>query len=70
MVMSPAGPEPENDCVGEGQQQLQTTPILSSERMLHKTITASVQFEKNTNRGSHGAWRQGDLIGDKPPVVK
>jgi hypothetical protein len=46
-------------------------PILSSERMLHRTITASVQLEnKITGRESLGACRQDELIGGKPPVVK
>jgi hypothetical protein len=35
MVMSPAGLGPENDYTGEGQQQLYTADILSSERMLY-----------------------------------
>jgi hypothetical protein len=33
-------------------------------------ITASVQLEKNTGRGSQVAWRHDELIGDKPPVIK
>jgi hypothetical protein len=36
--MSPAGLGPENDCAGEGQQQLQTTAPSS--------CSASVQLEK------------------------
>jgi hypothetical protein len=32
--------------------------------------TISVQLKKDTGRGSQGAWRQGELIGGKPPVVK
>jgi hypothetical protein len=34
-------------------------------------MTASVQLEnKITGRESQGDWRQDELIGDKPPVVK
>jgi hypothetical protein len=46
-------------------------PILSLERMLHRTIPASVQLEnKIAGRESQGACRQDELIGGKPPVVK
>jgi hypothetical protein len=34
------------------------------------TITARVQLEKISGRGSQGAWRQDELIDGKPPVVK
>jgi hypothetical protein len=46
-------------------------PILSLERMLHGTITASFQLEnKITGRESQWACRQDELIGGKPPVLK
>jgi hypothetical protein len=35
-----------------------------------RTITASVQLEKISGRGSQGAWRQDELIRGKPLVVK
>jgi hypothetical protein len=44
--------------------------ILSSERMLHKDYDRKGLVEKNTGRRSQGAWRQDELIGGKPPVVK
>jgi hypothetical protein len=71
MVMSPAGFGPENDCVGEDQQQLLMTGPSSRDKVCYiRTINASVQLKKNTGRGSQGAWRQDELIGGKPPVVK
>jgi hypothetical protein len=33
-------------------------------------MTASVQLKKNDGRESEGAWRQDELIGGKPPIVK
>jgi hypothetical protein len=72
MVMSPAGLEPENDCAGEAQQQLQTTDTSSPQRGCYlRTITASVQLENTiTGREFQGACRQDELTGGKPPVVK
>jgi hypothetical protein len=36
-----------------------------------RAITASVQLEnKITGHDSQGAWRQDELIGGKPPVIK
>jgi hypothetical protein len=72
VVTSPAGLGPENDCAGEGQQQLYTTDPSSPQRECSiRSITASVQLEKKiTGRESHGAWRQDELIAGKPPVVK
>jgi hypothetical protein len=45
--------------------------IFLSERMLHKDyyLKSSVE-KKKSGRGSQGAWRQEELIGGKPPVVK
>jgi hypothetical protein len=70
--MSSAGLGPENDCAGEAQQQLQATDLSSRQKRCYvRTITASVLLEnKNSGRGSQGACRQDELIGDKPPVVK
>jgi hypothetical protein len=46
-------------------------PILSSERMLHRDLTESIQLEnKITGRGSQRVCRQDEVIGGKPPVVK
>jgi hypothetical protein len=47
-------------------------PILSSERMLHKDYDrkGSVAKRKDAGREPQEAWRQDDLIGGKPPVVK
>jgi hypothetical protein len=47
-------------------------PILSSERLLHKDYgrKSSVAKKKISGRDSQGAWRQDELIGGKPPVVK
>jgi hypothetical protein len=72
MVMSPAVLERENGCAGEGQEQLHMTDLFSRHRGCYiRTITASVQLrKKNTGRGYQGAWRQDELIGGKPPVVK
>jgi hypothetical protein len=33
-------------------------------------MTASVQFKKISGRESHGAWREDEVIGGKPPVMK
>jgi hypothetical protein len=38
--------------------------------MLNKEYTRKCSDEKNTGRGSKGAWQKDELIGDKPPVVK
>jgi hypothetical protein len=46
------------------------TPILSSERMLHKDYERKGSVEKISGRESRGAWSQVELIGGKPPVVK
>jgi hypothetical protein len=35
-----------------------------------RTMTARFQLKKNSGRGAQGAWRQDELIGGKPPVVK
>jgi hypothetical protein len=71
VVMSPAEIGPENVCSGKDQQQLQTTDPRSCQRCYMRTITEIVQLEnKNSGRGSQGACRQDELIGDKPPVVK
>jgi hypothetical protein len=71
MIMSAVGLGPENDCDGEGQQQLWTTDPSSRQSGCYiKTMTASVQLKKNTGRESQGACRQEELIGGKPPVVK
>jgi hypothetical protein len=43
--MSPVGLGFENDCVGEAQQQLQTTPFSHQRGCYIRTITASVQLE-------------------------
>jgi hypothetical protein len=46
-------------------------PIFSSERMLHKDYYRKHSVEKKiSDRGPQGAWRQDELIGGKPPVVK
>jgi hypothetical protein len=44
MVMSPAGLGPENNCAGEGQQELQTTD--PSERLLRKEYDRKCLVEK------------------------
>jgi hypothetical protein len=47
MVTSPEGFGPENDCAGEGQQELQTTDPSSHQRGCYiRTMTASVQLKK------------------------
>jgi hypothetical protein len=39
--------------------------------MLHKDYYRKDSVEQNiSDRESQGAWRQDELIGDKPPVVK
>jgi hypothetical protein len=46
-------------------------PIFSAERMLHKDYYRRSSTEKKiSGRESQGAWRQDELIGGKPPVVK
>jgi hypothetical protein len=38
--------------------------------MLHKDYDFKGSVEKIADRESQGAWRQDELIGGKPPVVK
>jgi hypothetical protein len=40
--------------------------------MLHKDyyLKGSIEKKKISGRESQGAWRQDELIGGKPPVVK
>jgi hypothetical protein len=46
-------------------------PIFSPEMMLHKHYNRMYSVEKKiTGRESQGAWRQDEMIGGKPPVVK
>jgi hypothetical protein len=70
--MSPAGLGPQNDCAGEDQLQFLTTDLSCPQRGCYiRTTTASVQLgNKITGRESYGAFRQDELICDKPPVVK
>jgi hypothetical protein len=43
-------------------------PIFSAERTLHKDHNRKGSVEKILVVESQGAWRQYELIGDKPPV--
>jgi hypothetical protein len=45
-------------------------PILSSERTLYKDYNRKYSVEKIDGLESQGSWRQDELIGVKPPVVK
>jgi hypothetical protein len=46
-------------------------PILSSKKMLHTNYDRQVSFaKKNPGRDPQRAWRQYELTGGKPPVVK
>jgi hypothetical protein len=48
--LSPVVLGPENECAGEGQQQLQTTDPSSHQRGCYiRTTTASVQLKKKKN---------------------
>jgi hypothetical protein len=52
VAMSPMRLGPENDCVGEDQQQLYTTDPFSLQRGSYiRTVTASVQLESNNSSG-------------------
>jgi hypothetical protein len=44
--------------------------MFSSEMMLHKGYDCNDSVEKISGHESLGAWRQGEMIGGKPPVVK
>jgi hypothetical protein len=46
--------------------------LLSSERMSHTGYgrKGSIEKNKNSDRKHQGAWRQDELIGGKPPLVK
>jgi hypothetical protein len=45
--------------------------ILSSEKMLHKDYDGKGSVaNKISGRDPQGSWRQDELIGGKPPVVK
>jgi hypothetical protein len=72
MVVRPTGLGPENECAGEGQQQLQITDTSSRQRRFYtRTMTAGVQLRKQiSDRESQGARRHDELIGGIPPVVK
>jgi hypothetical protein len=71
MVMSVGELGLENDCAGEGQEQLQTKDPSSRQRGCYiRTITASVQLRKKLVVGLKELWRQDELNGGKPPVVK
>jgi hypothetical protein len=71
MVMSPAGLGPENDLRWRGPAAIVNyTPILLSERMLHKDYDRKCSVQKNIGRESQGACRQDEPIGGKPPAVK
>jgi hypothetical protein len=59
--MIPAGLGHENDCGAEDPSSHQRGCYI-------RTITKSVQLEKNTGREPQGAYRQDELIGGKPPV--
>jgi hypothetical protein len=45
-------------------------PIFSSEGILHKDYYRKTVEKQIFDRGSQGAWRQGEMIDGKPPVVK
>jgi hypothetical protein len=51
---------------------LNDRPILSSERVLHRDYNRkdSIKIKTNDDRESQVVWRQEELIGGKPPVVK
>jgi hypothetical protein len=73
MVISLVGLGPENDCPGEGQQQLQTADASSRQRGCYtRTMTECVQLKKKriAGRESQWTWHQDELIGGKPPVVQ
>jgi ribosomal protein S19E (S16A) len=72
MVVSPTGLGSENECPGEGQQQLQMTDPSSCHRKCYiRTMTAGVQLRKiYSGRESQGARRQDELTGGKTSVVK
>jgi hypothetical protein len=38
--------------------------------MLHKEYDRKSSVEKNSGREPQGVWRQEEVIGGKPPVVK
>jgi hypothetical protein len=44
--------------------------IISSERMLHKDYDPKTRLKKISGRDAQGDWRQDELIGGKPPVVR
>jgi hypothetical protein len=44
--------------------------IFLSEKMLNKDYHSKSSAKKISGRGSQGIWRQDQLIGDEPPVVK
>jgi hypothetical protein len=54
----------------QGPAAIEQTPILSSERMLHKEYDRKCSVEKIAGCESQGAWGQDELIGGKPPVVR
>jgi hypothetical protein len=45
-------------------------PIIPSKKLLHKDYDSKKSCEKISGRNPQGAWRQDELIGGEPPVVK
>jgi hypothetical protein len=68
--MTPAGLGPENDCAGEDQQQLQTTHPFSPSERLHKDYNHKRSVGKKYRSWVSRGWRQDELVGGKPPVLK
>jgi hypothetical protein len=53
------------------ESDLRMTALARVSSNCERTMTASVQLKKKkSRRESQGAWRQDELIGGKPPVVK
>jgi hypothetical protein len=45
-------------------------PIFSSKTILYKDYYRKGSVEKISGRESQGAWRQDEIIGGNPPIVK
>jgi hypothetical protein len=46
------------------------TALAKPAAIVNEDYNRKCSVEKNTGRLSQGAWRQDELIGGKPPVVK
>jgi hypothetical protein len=69
VVTSPVVRDPKMTALAMSSNYKRRT-IISSEIMLRRDYITSVEFKKIAGLESQGAWRQDELIGSKPLLVK